>query len=346
MNRQGTSRSAALGMMIALLASPSAGAQGVITGDSSFVSPTARFEKLFGQAGSNTEGPAVARDGSVFFVDAPAAREDGIPAGRIWRLDPNTRAARIFRSPSNMALGLEFDSRGRLVIAEFGLHGGRRVTRIDLETGDGEVVAALYQGRPFSGVNDLTIDERGRIYFTEYDLVAPHDGLYQRTPGVYRVDPDGTVQKVIPNAGLPNGIVISPDQKTLYVSTFRFDLFGQKALLAYDVAPDGKVSFRSVLVRYDLEPGGQAADGMAVDTDGNLWVAVFARNAATGVAVYSPTGHELAFIPTPEPAKNVAFGRGADRNVLYVTAGASLYRIRVKKEGYQLPTTAAAESSR
>jgi gluconolactonase len=148
------------------------------------------------------------------------------------------------------------------------------------------------------------------------------------------VHPDGRIERVIQNAGLPNGIAISPDQRTLYVGAWRMDMFDTRALLAFDLNPDESVAFRQTLVRYEA---GDGPDGMATDVDGNVWVAIHSTTGRTGVAVYNPDGEELAFIPTPEPAKNVAFGRGDARRILYITAGQSLYRIPVLKDGYELP---------
>jgi gluconolactonase len=306
------------------------------SGSAAIVSPNAALERIFAD-GINTEGPAVAPDGTLFFVDAPVSTTTPRTADRIWRLDPRTQQASIFRSPSGMALGIEFDARGRMLVTEMSYSGGRRLIRTDPRTGESEIVAALYNGRPLGGLADLTIDERGRTYVTEHDAIAPHEVLYHRTPGVYRIDSDGAITRVIDNAGLPNGIAISPDQRTLYVTTWRLDMFGARALLAYDILPDDRVAFREVLVRYTAPQG---PDGIAMDLAGNIWVAIHATSGPTGVAVYDAAGNELAFIPTPEPAKNVAFGRDADRNLLYITAGRSVYRIRVEKAGYHLPAAA------
>lgn len=304
--------------------------------DTAIVSPSAQLERVFGD-GLNTEGPAVAFDGSVYFVDLPLSSSHPTRAGRIWRFDPETGKSTIYRSPSGKALGIEFDTDGRMVVAEFADFGGRRVTRTDLTTGDAEIVAALYNGRPFNGPNDLTIDEKGRIYFTDYRYAAPHEVLYQRVDGVYRIHPDRSIERVTAQARLPNGIVVSPDQKTLYVTSGRFDVEGRRAILAFDLSPEGEASFRSIFAIY--EPSAELPDGMAVDVEGNVYVALYSRTTRTGVAVYSPQGTERAFIATPEPAKNVAFGREAQSKTLYITAGRSLYRIHVKKDGYQLPTS-------
>jgi gluconolactonase len=103
-------------------------------------------------------------------------------------------------------------------------------------------------------------------------------------------------------------------------------------LMAYDLASDGSAKFRKVLVDYAPEDG---PDGLVADVDGNIYVAVRAESRP-GIGVYNPDGKEIAFIKTEMPT-NVGFGRGADANLLYITAGHSLYRIRLNKEGYQLP---------
>ena len=140
-------------------------------------------------------------------------------------------------------------------------------------------------------------------------------------------------------------MISSPDQRTLYVvsndnGATGFDRLpedatthkGRMALLAYDLAADGTAQFREVLVDYYPQDG---PDGLVVDVEGNLYVAV-RDETRPGIYVYSPAGKELAYIQTEIPT-NVGFGRGAERKTLYVTAGHSLYRIRLNKAGYELP---------
>jgi len=140
-------------------------------------------------------------------------------------------------------------------------------------------------------------------------------------------------------------VVISPDQNTLYVvsnDNGSFDVGritadiptrkGQMALLAYDLHPDGSATFRRVLVDYHPEDG---PDGLTVDVGGNLYIAERSLKRP-GIAIRSPEGKELAFIPTVLPT-NVGFGRSENSNTLYITAGTGLYRIKVMKQGYHLP---------
>jgi len=312
--------------------------------DRSILSPEAELELLFSDA-FFAEGPAVARDGSVYFSDITFTFKSNMQAGRIWNYNPETGITKIFRSPSGMSNGIKFDARGRMIVAEGADYGGRRVTRTDLTTGKTEIIAGLYQGRPFNSPNDIAIDEKERIYFSDPRYIG-HESIDQPIMGVYRIDLDGTIELIVTDAGRPNGIAISPDQKSLYVvsnddGSLGFDRLpentvyhkGRMALLAYDLSEAGTASFREVLVDYSPQDG---PDGLTVDVEGNLYVAV--RDLTRhGIYVYTPRGKELAYIPTPQVPTNVGFGRGQESNTLYITAESDLLRIKVKKKGYQLP---------
>ena len=318
-------------------------------GKGPIVPPSSKLEKIFDKGLVLTEGVTVAPDGMVYFSDITFtffAKEKGLPieAGHIWKLDPKTLKAEIFRSPSGMSNGLKFDAEGNLIVAEGADCGGRRLSKIDMKTGKSYILASQFDGKPFNSPNDIAIDEKGRIYFSDPRYVG-HEPIEQPVQAVYRVDPDGKVHRVITDAGKPNGVCISPDQKSLYVvsndnGSFSIGgvpkeaplLKGRMALLAYDLAEDGSAKFRKVLVDYAPQDG---PDGLVVDVDGNLYVAV--RDLTRpGIRVYSPEGRELAYIKTELPT-NVGFGRGENSKTLYITAGQSLYRIQVGRDGYQLP---------
>lgn len=322
------------------------------TGDKSIISEDARLEVLFDGA-FFSEGPAVAPDGSVYFSDITFTSGSDMQAGHIWRYDPKTGETTIFRSPSGMSNGLKFDAWGRLIAAEGADFGGRRLTRTDLSTGKAEIIAGLYEGLPFNAPNDISIDEAGRIYFSDPRYLG-HEPLFQPVMGVYRIDPDGSIDRIITDAGKPNGVCVAPDQKSLYVVSndngntgiFRTGATapahkGRMALLAYDLSPEGKATFREVMVDYAPEDG---PDGLVADVDGNLYVAV--RDVTRpGIVVYSPAGKELAYVPTPVVPTNAAFGHGKDSKTLYVTYGGGnppenpgvLAKIQVNKDGYHLP---------
>jgi gluconolactonase len=306
--------------------------------------PGAKLEKIF-EGGHLTEGVAVAPDGLVYFSDITFTTETKMQAGHIMRFDPKTGKTTVFRSPSGMSNGLKFDAQGRLVAAEGADYGGRRITRTDMATGKATILAGQFEGRPFNSPNDVAIDTRGRIYFSDPRYLG-WEPIQQPVMAVYRLDPDGKVHRIITDASKPNGVALSPDQKTLYVVTnddghMGFDVMpkgtparkGRMELNAYDLHPDGTATFRTRLVNYAPEDG---PDGLVCDAAGNIFTAV--RNEKRfGINVYSPSGQELAYLPTPERPTNVGFGRGVEATTLYVTAGGSVYRIKTAKPGYQLP---------
>ncbi len=327
------------------------------------VSAGAVVEKLF-EGSVLTEGVCVAPDGLVYFSEITFSHKSrdkngAIEAGHIWKFDPATKKSSIFRSPSGMSNGIKFDAAGNMLVAEGADYGGRRIVRTDMTTGKSYIVTGMFEGRPYNACNDITIDEQGRIYFSDPRYLG-HESLDQPVMAVYRIDTHGTVQRIITDAGKPNGVAVSPDQKTLYVvsndnGASGFERLngppapgasvatqvdkvdvplrkGLMALMAYDLAADGTAKFRKVLVDYAPFDG---PDGLVVDQDGNLYVAVRAENRP-GICVYSPEGKELAYIKTELPT-NVGFGRGASSKTLYITAGSSLYRIQINREGYQLP---------
>jgi gluconolactonase len=320
------------------------------TGDPSVLPAGAKLERVFDGGCRIVEGPAVnPDDGAIYFSDITFTALCTDPsgkypqAGHIWKWDPKTRQATIFRSPSGMSNGMQFDAAGNLIVCEGADFGGRRITKTDMKTGKSYILTGLYNGRPYNGPNDLTIDEKGRIYFTDPRYFG-YEAVEQPVLGVYRIDPDGKVTRIITDAGKPNGICVSPDQKTLYVianDNGSLDQYRMQkgetsqraltALLAYALAPDGTVSNRRVLVDWFPNDGG---DGMTVDVDGNLYVTVHEPDCA--LIVYSPEGKVLATIPTGNRNSsnafwptNAAFGYGADGNLLYLTAGKSVYTIRM-----------------
>jgi gluconolactonase len=313
------------------------------------VPPDAKLEKLFDDGMVLTEGVASAPDGTIYFSDITfshvSKEKTGLwEAGHIWRFDPKTGKATIFRSPSGMSNGIKFDQGGNMIVAEGADFGGRRVIKTDMKTGKSYIIAALFEGRPFNSPNDITIDEKGRIYFSDPRYLG-HEPIEQPVQAVYRIDQGGVIHRIITDAGKCNGVLVSPDQKTLYVVSNENGTWGMErlpkdtplrkglmALLAYDLAADGTAKFRKVLVDYAPQDG---PDGLVCDKEGNLYVAV--RDLTRpGIYVYSPEGKELAYIKTEVPT-NVGFGRGPESSTLYITAGKSLYRIRLNKEGYQLP---------
>jgi gluconolactonase len=280
------------------------------------VPPGAKLEKVWGE-GEFTEGPAYGPGGCVYFSDI---------GDRIMRYDPATSKTSEYRNPSGRANGLDFDPQGRLVAAEGANSGGRRrITRTEKD-GKITVLADHWKGKKFNSPNDLTIDPKGRIYFSDPRYVGDEPRELE-TESVYRIDPDGKLTQLITDVEKPNGVLLSPDMKTLYVADSNPK--GKQQLLAFPLKEDGSVGEKRVL--YDFGKG-RGIDGMAADVKGNLYAAA-GDGEKGGVTVFSPEGKRLGFIPTPETPSNCVFG-GKDRKMLYVTAGKSLYRIALNAEGF------------
>jgi gluconolactonase len=279
--------------------------------------PGATLEKLWSE-GSFTEGGALAADGSILFSDI---------GDRIMRFEPKTKAVSVFREPSGRANGLIFGPKGLLIAAEGATTGGGR--RVSITEADGKVrtLADSYQGKRFNSPNDLAVDAQGRIYVSD-PRYGGNEARELDHESVYRIDPNGTVTLLETTATKPNGLAVSPDGKTLYVSD---NGPARRALLALTLDAAGNVSSPKVLKDYG---NGRGIDGMTVTTDGQI-VATAGQGALAGVYVYAPDGTPLGFIPTPDSPTNVEFG-GPDRKTLYITAGKSLYRITTNLTGYHL----------
>ncbi|HEX5270143.1 MAG TPA: SMP-30/gluconolactonase/LRE family protein [Gemmataceae bacterium] len=323
------------------------------TGDT-IVSKGAKLELLFTRSlplhAGLTEGPCVAPDGRIYFSDIP----EGKDKGKIMRFDPKTKRTDVFVEDSGKSNGLKFDAKGYLIACEGNDDGGRRVSRYDVKTGKSVTLTDKYRGKRYNAPNDLSIDTKGRVYFTDPRYLGdePRELEYR---AVYRLDPDGTVVEVTHDCEKPNGICLSPDGKTLYVvdhnnGSDKIDPNGPKPkkgamkLYAFPLGDDGLVKGeRKTVIDFGDENG---IDGMCVDVKGNLYMAVRSLKRP-GVWVADPSGKELAYIPTgpsqpdaKEPKgipANVCFGIGDESKTLYVTVDTSLYRIPLKIDGYHIP---------
>jgi len=292
---------------------------GINAGDDNPLIPKdAKFEKLWSE-GEFTEGPAYGPDRCIYFSDI---------GDRTMRYDPATGKTTEYRNPSGRGNGLTFDADGRLVAAEGANSGGmRRITRIDKE-GKVKVLADKWDGKRFNSPNDLVIDTKGRIYFTDPRYVGDEKREID-TESVYRIDPDGTVTQLMTDTQKPNGIAISPDMKTLYVADSNPK--GNQHLVAFPLKDDGSVGKKKLLHDFGKDRG---IDGMKIDGKGNIY-GMAGQGDTGGLYVFSPEGKQLAFVQTPETPTNCAFG-GKDHKTLYVTAGKSLYRIKVNVEGFAI----------
>jgi gluconolactonase len=278
-----------------------------------------------------TEGPTVDREGNLFFTE--------LRFRRIFKVDTKGELT-VFRENSHAANGLVIDLEGRLIACEGATDGQPpRITRTDLRTGAIEVLVDSYQGMPLKGTNDVTIDNKGRLYFTE-----------PAGPAVYRIDGPGKTARILgaPEIQRPNGIQISPDDKILYVIESGDPPSGPRMIRAFDLAADGSASKGRTFFDF----AGRGGDGASIDVQGNLYVAaglnyqpppgalagarawpVEARRTKTGVYVISPAGKLLRVIPIPEDIiSNTAFG-GPDMKTLYVTSGKTVFKVRTEIAG-------------
>ena len=321
----------------------------------------AKLELLFTRtaklSGGLTEGPAVAPDGSIYFTDMPFGPDDGM----ILRFDPATRKATVFTDKSGKANGLTCDANGDLVACEGADYGGRRVARWNIKTGKSQTVADRFGGKKFNAPNDLTIDTKGRIYFSDPRYLGDEKRELEHR-AVYRVNTDGSVIEITHDVEKPNGVALSPDEKTLYVGdhnngTDKIDptapppKIGAMKVYAFPLDADGLVSGpRKTIVDFGAENG---CDGMCVDIKGNVYLTCRSLKRP-GLMVVDPQGKELAFVPTgppdqkAEPGKdlvgvpsNCEFGIGGEDTMLYLTVDKSLYRIRLKVAGYHVPFKSA-----
>jgi gluconolactonase len=284
------------------------------------------------------EGPALDADDNLFFSD--------IIGNRIYRMMPNGSLS-TFRADSGRTNGNTFDVHGLLIScegAEFGTGGRRRLVRTDLKTGQVEVLTERYEGKRYNSPNDVVVDAKGRIWFTDPFYGDDRSGLEMDVEAVYRLDTNGTVARVLsqPQIERPNGLAIMPDARMLYVIDSHTRPGGNRKIWSFDVAEDGRLSSQKLVFDFGRGRGG---DGMRLDEQGNLWVAagiLHPRHAGetadvpAGIYVITPQGELLGHIPIPEDlCTNLAFG-GPERKMLYITSGKSIFKIPLAVSGYAL----------
>ncbi len=263
-------------------------------------------------------------EGPVWFGGMNCLLFSDIPNNRILRWIPGVGTS-IFRAPSNFANGHTRDWQGRLVSCE---HGTRRVTRTEHD-GTITVIADSYEGKRLNSPNDVIVASDGAIWFSDphYGIMTDYEGqkAEQELPcHVYRVDPSGDIRAVLTDFNCPNGLVFSPDEKRLYVAdTGRMFTDDPQHIRAFDVGADWRLSGGDVF--HSINPG--CADGMRVDTDGNLW-----SSARDGVHCIAPDGHLMGKILVPQTVSNLCFG-GRGKHQLFITATTSVYAISLNRKG-------------
>jgi gluconolactonase len=265
--------------------------------------------------------------------------------GHVYRLDRNGKSS-IYRKDAGTN-GLLFDSKGRLLACEPN-NGLRRVTRTEAD-GKITVLAERYQGKRFNQPNDITVDSQGRIYFSDPQYgdrkgMEIRDEKGRTVEGVYRIDPDGKVTRVIGReVERANGVLVSAADRYLYVAdNNNNNVGGARKLWRFDLRKDGSVDLKSKKLLHDWGTG-RGPDGLKQDQKGRLYVAAGlnkpnppfepAKDKKGGIYVLSPEGKLLAFLPVPtDEVTNCAFG-GDDLKTLYITGGGSLYSIRTTTPG-------------
>ena len=278
-------------------------------GGSPIAAPGAKLEKLAGGF-SFTEGPTADVEGNVYFTDQPndrihrwGASGDGPPVLSTWL------------EPAGRSNGLCFDAAGNLWACADGKNELWRIAPDKSVT----VVLKDYQGKRLNGPNDLWIRPDGGVYFTDPFYKRPYwnrDAAEQERQAVYFLAADGKeARRVADDLEQPNGLVGTPDGKTLYVA----DIKAGKTY-AFDVRPDGSLAGKRLFCE-------QGSDGMTLDEAGRVYL------TGRGVSVYGPDGGKVDQIDVPESwTANVCFG-GPDMGMLFVTAGKGLYALKTRTRG-------------
>ncbi|HCY39762.1 MAG TPA: gluconolactonase [Prolixibacteraceae bacterium] len=252
-----------------------------------------------------TEGPSVAPDGRVFFTDQPNDKID------VWS---EKDGISTFMQPCDRSNGTYFNKKGELVACA-DLHNRLVIISADKQM---KTIAENYNGQPLNAPNDLWIAPNGGIYFTDpyyhRDYWETGRKELQDKRGVYYLTPEGKVIRVIDDYKQPNGLIGTPDGKTLYVSDIN-----DRKIWKYDIQADGTLSNKTFFAP-------EGSDGMSIDNKGNVYL----TNKA--VSVFDKTGKKIAAIEVPETPSNVCFG-GKKRNILFITARTSVYTLKMNVKG-------------
>ncbi|KAA1242985.1 SMP-30/gluconolactonase/LRE family protein [Aquimarina sp. RZ0] len=261
------------------------------------------------------EGPVWDGSEFIYFTD--------IPNNTIVKYSITQKTFAPITTSSNRGNGLMFNRDMNLVVCE------GTTSRITERNTNGDVINTItseYQGIRFNSPNDLCIDAKGGIYFTDPNFGTPE---YQPKNRVYYLNPAGTVIELVDDMEKPNGVLLSNDGEVLYIS----NTFSDK-VRAYDVSGDGTLTNQRDFGTLQVAAGGVSntgADGMATDVDGNLYV-----TSEAGVQVFDKNGNRTQVIAFPEKTTNCTFG-GVNKDILFVTAGKNLYSMPSPVQGFQHP---------
>ena len=283
--------------------------------------------------GLASEGPSWDPAGYLYFVGN----------NRLWRMDAKAKAE-PYLDPSPGANGSLVDPQGRVDVCE---SQARRVIRIERDRSI-TVLADGFEGKKFNSPNDLAIDSKGRLYFTDprygrRDTIEMLDAAGKQLEGVYRIDAPGKVARIMTHeVDRPNGILVSPGDRYLFVADNNNNTEGgARKLWRFDLKQDGTIDPTSRRLIFDWHKA-RGPDGFKMDREGRLYVAGGINRATQfetideykgGIFIISPEGKLIEFVAVPkDETTNCAFG-GPDLKTLYITSGGSLYSIRVKTAG-------------
>ncbi len=260
-----------------------------------------------------TEGPVGTSDGGLLFTD--------IRANRIHRMDPSGRITTLYENTDG-ANGLALNRAGELFAAE---GDGKRISKRGRD-GTRLVLTNTVDGKPLIAPNDLILDAKGGIYFTDPGPRPVVPGrptyvAYLRNGATQAIMLDGSVAR-------PNGLTLTNNYKTLIVD----DTIGN-VVFAYDVQPDGRVNHKRRFAQlHDIFDGQESgADGMAIDSQDRVYI-----TTVKGIQVFDAKGRYLGTITVPRQPANVAFA-GPDKRTLYITAREGLYRLKMLAQGPSRP---------
>jgi gluconolactonase len=267
-----------------------------------------------------TEGPITLPDGSLIFTETNA--------NRITKIDKDGKTSTYLEN-ANGSNALFFDSKGRLYSVQ------TTMPRVGIlaPKGSEAVLADKFEGQPFSRPNDLTVDKKGGVYFTD---PGPNPAAGQPVPAkpplktaVYYIRPNGQILRIVTDLQRPNGVTLSKDEKVFYLG----DTWGEY-VLAFDIQDDGSLKNRRNFAKIDSVQKTatgivSGADGLLIDDADRLYVC-----SVTGVQVFDKTGKYLGTIPIPRQPQNIAFA-GADKKTLYVVGRGAAYKIAMISQGFK-----------
>ena len=263
-----------------------------------------------------TEGPITLPDGSLIFTETTG--------NRITRIDKDGKTS-TFLENTNGANGLAFDSKGRLISVQT----VKMQVSVIYPKGSEKLLTDNYQGTPYVRPNDLVVDKKGGVYFSDAGFNPDQNPPPPPMPlAVYYITPAGKTIRVADGIERPNGVQLSPDEKTLYVNNTNGEY-----LLAFDIQPDGTLRNRRNFAKYDgvtrtPERITSGADGLAIDSQGRVYVCT-----QVGIQVFSPKGQHLGTIPLSRGPQNMAFA-GPDKKTLYIVGRGAAFKIQLLAQGY------------